>query len=148
MSLEERINGDIKTAMLAKDKDKLNALRAIKSAILLLKSEKNAQQIDEDAELKTLQKLAKARKEAAQIYQTQNRKDLYDEEMAQYQVIAQYLPAQMSEVDIENTLKQLMTDNGIDNIKDMGKLMGLATKTFAGKADNKIVSQIVKRLLS
>jgi len=148
MSLELRINDDIKAAMLGKEKERLNALRAIKSALLLLKTEKGAGEITEDLELKTLQRLAKQRKESAELYKAQNRDDLYQEEICQLEFINQYLPQQMSEEEITATLKQLIADNNISGIKEMGKLMGLATKAFAGKADNKAVSEIVKNLLS
>ncbi len=148
MSLELRINDDIKAAMLGKEKERLNALRAIKSALLLLKTEKGAGEITEDLELKTLQRLAKQRKESAELYKAQNRDDLYQEEICQLGFINQYLPKQMTEEEITATLKQLIADNNISGIKEMGKLMGLATKAFAGKADNKAVSEIVKNLLS
>ncbi|MCQ2270027.1 MAG: GatB/YqeY domain-containing protein [Bacteroidales bacterium] len=148
MSLEEKINNDIKAAMLAKEKEKLNALRAIKSALLLLKTEKAGAEITPEAELGLLQKLVKQRKESAELYKSQNRQDLYEEEMAQYEVIVKYLPAQMSADEIKNVISQLITDNNISGIKEMGKLMGLATKQLAGKADNKTVAEIVKSLLS
>ena len=148
MSLEEKINAEIKTAMLAREKGKLDALRAIKAALLLLKTEKDAKPITEDVEIKLLQKLVKQRKEAADIYKSQNREDLYKEEMAQMEVIAQFLPAQMSEEEIIAAVKQLISENNISGIKEMGKLMGLASRAFAGKADNKLVSEIVKSLLS
>lgn len=148
MSLEEKINNDIKAAMLAKEKEKLNALRAIKSALLLLKTEKAGAEITPEAELGLLQKLVKQRKESAELYKSQNRQDLYEEEMAQYEVIVQYLPAQMSADEIKNVVSQLIADNNISGIKEMGKLMGLATKQLAGKADNKTVAEIVKSLLS
>lgn len=148
MSLEEKINNDIKAAMLAKEKEKLNALRAIKSALLLLKTEKAGAEITPEAELGLLQKLVKQRKESAELYKSQNRQDLYEEEMAQYEVIVKYLPTQMSADEIKNVISQLITDNNISGIKEMGKLMGLATKQLAGKADNKTVAEIVKSLLS
>lgn len=148
MSLEEKINNDIKAAMLAKEKEKLNAIRAIKSALLLLKTEKAGAEITPEAELGLLQKLVKQRKESAELYKSQNRQDLYEEEMAQYEVIVQYLPAQMSADEIKNVVSQLIADNNISGIKEMGKLMGLATKQLAGKADNKTVAEIVKSLLS
>ena len=148
MSLEEKINNDIKPATLAKEKEKLNALRAIKSALLLLKTEKAGAEITPEAELGLLQKLVKQRKESAELYKSQNRQDLYEEEMAQYEVIVKYLPAQMSADEIKNVISQLITDNNISGIKEMGKLMGLATKQLAGKADNKTVAEIVKSLLS
>lgn len=149
MTLEERINEDIKAAMLAREKEKLNALRAIKSAILLAKTSKGAADtMSEEAEIKLLKQLVKQRQDSAAIYKEQNRDDLYQEEKAQLDVIAAYLPQMMSEEEIETTLKQIITDNGFAGMKDMGKVMGMATKAFAGKADNKTVSDIVKRLLA
>lgn len=148
MSLEERINSGIKTSMLAKDKTALDALRAVKAAILLLKTEKNAAPITEEVEIKLLQKLVKQRKEAADIYQAQNREDLAKDELAQMEVIAQFLPAQLTEEEITVSIQQMIKEQNISGIKEMGKLMGIASKSFAGKADNKLVSDIVKRLLS
>ena len=149
MTLEERINEDIKRAMLAREKEKLNALRAIKSAILLAKTSKGASDtLSEEAEIKLLKQLVKQRQDSAAIYKEQNRDDLYQEEKVQLDVIAAYLPQMMSEEEIEATLKQIIADNGFAGMKDMGKVMGMATRAFAGKADNKTVSDIVKRLLS
>lgn len=148
MSLEEKVMAGIKAAMLAKDQRALEALRAVKAEILLLKTAKDAKPITEDVELKLLQRLAKQRQEAADIYKNSGREDLAAEELAQLKVITQFLPAQMSEEEITAALKQLIADNNISGIKEMGKLMGLASKQFAGKADIKLVSQIVKQLLS
>ena len=135
--------------MLAREKEKLNALRAIKSAILLAKTSKGAADtMSEEAEIKLLKQLVKQRQDSAAIYKEQNRDDLYQEEKAQLDVIAAYLPQMMSEEEIEATLKQIIADNGFAGMKDMGKVMGMATKAFAGKADNKTVSDIVKRLLA
>ena len=148
MSLEEIINEDLKKAMLARDHEKLNALRAVKAAILLLKTEKNAGEITPEIEMKLLQRLVKQRKESAEIYKTQNREDLYAEEIVQMKVLETYLPAQLSNEEIEKTVKQLMEEHEINSMKDMGKLMGLTTKALAGKADNKVISEIVRSLLA
>lgn len=149
MKLEERINADIKAAMLAKEKEKLEALRAIKSAVLLLKTDKNfTGEIAEKDEIATLQRLVKQRKEAALMYKEQNREDLYNDEIFQVGIIEKYLPEQMSEGDIRIALENIIKETGASSAKDMGKVMGAAQKEFAGKADNKIVSQIVKELLS
>lgn len=149
MKLEERINADIKSAMLAKEKEKLEALRAIKSAVLLLKTDKNfTGEIAEKDEIATLQRLVKQRKEAALMYKEQNREDLYNDEIFQVGIIEKYLPEQMSEDDIRLSLEKIIKETGASSAKDMGKVMGAAQKAFAGKADNKIVSQIVKELLS
>ena len=148
MSLEQKINDDIKVAMLVKEKETLNALRAIKSALLLLKTEKNAGEITEEIELKTLQRLVKQRKESAEIYKSQNREDLCNEELFQVNIISKYLPEQLSEEDVINIIKQLIVQENITDIREMGKLMGLASKQLTGKADNKIISEIVKKLLT
>ncbi len=148
MSLEEKINADIKQAMLAKEKEKLEALRAVKSAVLLLKTDKNfTGEVAEKDEIAALQRLVKQRKEAAIMYKEQNREDLYDVEMFQVGVIEKYLPQQMNEEEIRLALQNIITEVGATSAKDMGKVMGNAQKTFAGKADNKIVSQLVKELL-
>lgn len=149
MSLEQRINDDIKAAMLARDKEKLNALRAVKSAILLAKTQKGAsEEIDEEGEIKILKQLVKQRQDSADMYKQQNREDLYQEEKFQLDIISQYLPQMMPIEEVENVVKQIIADGGFAGMKDMGKVMGQATKTFAGKADNKMVSEVVKRLLS
>lgn len=145
MSLEEKINADIKAAMLAKEAQKLEALRAIKSAILLIKTSGEAN--TEDAEIKALQKMVKQRKETADLYQKQNRQDLAEVELAQAAVIEKYLPAQMSEDEIREALKQIIVQVGAASPADMGKVMGVATKELSGKADGKTISAIVKQLL-
>jgi uncharacterized protein len=146
MTLEEKINADIKTAMLAKDQPKLEAIRAIKAAILLLKS--SGKPVTPDEEIKAMQKMVKQRREAADIYVTQNRKDLADVETFQANLIETYLPQQMSEADIRAALAQIITQVGATSPADMGKVMGVATKQLAGKADGKLVSTLVKELLS
>ena len=150
MSLEVQINNDIKQAMLNKEKDVLESLRAIKSAILLLKTGKDAAggEVSEAAEIAMLQKLVKQRKEAADIYVQQNRKDLADEELFQASVIERYLPKQMCREEIEAEVKSIIAEVGATSAKDMGRVMGQASKRFAGKADNRVVSEIVKTLLN
>lgn len=149
MSLEQRINDDIKAAMLAREKQKLEALRAVKSAILLAKTQKGAgEEIEEEGEIKILKQLVKQRQDSVEMYKQQNRQDLYEEEKFQLDVINAYLPQMMSEEEIEATVKQIIADGGFAGMKDMGKVMGQATKAFAGKADNKMVSDVVKRLLA
>lgn len=147
MNLETKINEEIKSAMLAKEKERLNALRAVKSALLLLKTEKAGAEITEEAEMKLLQKLVKQRTDAALLYHEQGRADLEAEELAQMKVIAAFLPAPLSDDEIKIAVKQMAVDNALNSIKDMGKLMGLASKAFAGKADNKRVADIVKEIL-
>ena len=150
MSLETKIATDLKTAMLNKDRETLEALRAIKSAILLEKTSKTATdgELTEATEISMLQRLIKQRKEAAEIYKSQNRQDLYDAEMFQVSVIEKYLPAQLSAEEVEKALKDIIAQVGATSPRDMGKVMGVASKQFAGKADNKTVSEIVKRLLA
>ena len=150
MSLEQQINNDIKQAMLNKEKDVLESLRAIKSALLLLKTSKEAVDgvVPESVEISTLQKLVKQRKEAAEIYTQQNRQDLADAELFQANIIERYLPKQMTREEIENAVKEIVAVEGATSMKEMGKVMGAASKRFAGQADNKVVSEIVKQVLS
>lgn len=150
MSLEEKINNDIKVAMLAKDRDKLEALRAIKAALLLIKTGKDTAttEVPQELELQTLQKLIKQRKEAAEMYKNQNRLDLYDVEIFQVGIIEKYLPEQLTNDEIENIVKNTIIETSASGIKDLGKVMGLASKKMTGKADNKVVAEIVKKLLS
>jgi uncharacterized protein YqeY len=148
MSLITQIDQDIKLAMLAKQADRLQGLRAIKSALLLAKTEKGAaDELTEDAEVKVLQKLVKQRKESADIYKTQNRDDLYQVEIAEMLVIEEYLPQQMSKFEIEGYLEELINRIGATSVKDMGRVMGMASKELAGKADGKTISEVVKQLL-
>lgn len=150
MDLESKIAADMKAAMLNKDRETLEALRAIKSAILLEKTSKTATggELDEAAGISMLQKLIKQRKEASEIYKSQNRQDLYNAEMFQVSVIEKYLPAQLSVEEVEKSLKDIIAQVGATSPRDMGKVMGVASRQFAGKADNKTVSEIVKRLLA
>lgn len=149
MSLFEQINADIKAAMLAKEKEKLEPLRAIKSAFLLAKTEKGGSgELAADAELKIIQKLVKQRKDSADMYKENGRDDLYEKEIAEAEVIARYLPEQMSADDILAEVKKLVEKVGAAGPQDMGKVMGLASKQFSGKADNKIVAAKVKEVLA
>lgn len=148
MTLEEKINGDIKTAMLAREQEKLEAIRAVKAAILLEKAkESGTGAMDEAAELKILQKLVKQRKESAEVYKAGKREDLASKELFEASIIEKYLPAQMGAEEVEAKIKQIIADTGAASMKDMGRVMGLASKEFAGKADNKTISETVKRLL-
>lgn len=149
MELEKLINDDIKQAMLARDKEKLEALRAIKAALLLEKTGKDASsgEIPESVELKMLQKLVKQRKESALIYIEQGRQDLADQELFQSAIIEKYLPAQMSEEEVKAIISAIITRVGAKEPKDLGKVMGAATKELAGKADNKTISGIIKSIL-
>ncbi len=148
MSLIQQIDQDIKLAMLAKQADRLQGLRAIKSALLLAKTEKGAsEEITPEAEIKVLQKLVKQRKESADIYKTQGRDDLYQVEMAEMAVIEPYLPQQMSRFEIEGFMQELIGRIGATSIQDMGRVMGMANKELAGQADGKTISEVVKQLL-
>lgn len=149
MSLKTTIDNDIKKAMLAKNKEELEALRAIKSMILLAETDKGATgEIAADVENKLLMKAAKQRKESAEIFQKEGRNDLAQRENFQLDVISRYLPKQMSESEVTDELKSIIAQVGAKGPQDMGKVMGVATKSLAGKADGKIISEIVKRLLA
>lgn len=149
MRLLEKIDQDIKKAMLAKEKERLEALRAVKNALLVQRTEKGgAVEIKPDVEIMLLKRLVKQRKEAAEMYVDQGRKDLADVEINQAGVIEEYLPEQLTEKEIEKNVKKVILETGASDLKDMGKVMGRASKEMAGKADNKLVSEVVKRLLS
>ncbi|GGC19861.1 aspartyl-tRNA amidotransferase subunit B [Parapedobacter defluvii] len=149
MALQDKIDQDIKAAMLAKDNTRLRGLRAIKAAILLAKTEKGpAEALTEDTEVKVLQKLAKQRRESAEIYKQQNRDDLYQIEIEELEVIESFLPKQLSREEVESAVKQLIAETGASGPKDMGKVMGLANQKLAGKADGKTISEIAKALLT
>jgi len=148
MSLIQQIDQDIKLAMLAKQAGRLQALRAVKSALLLAKTEKGAaEELTHEVEIKVLQKLVKQRKESADIYKTQNRDDLYQIEIAEMQVIEPYLPQQMTRFEIEGFIQELIGRIGATSIQDMGRVMGMANKELAGQADGKTISEVVKQLL-
>ncbi len=149
MSFFDKVNEDIKHAMLNKEpKDKLEALRAIKAAFLVAKTEKAGVVLTEELELKILNKLVKQRQESADIYKAQNRPDLYDKEIAEMKVIETYLPEALSIDAIEAAVKNAITKVGATSPSDMGKVMGVVTKELAGKADGKTISDIVRRLLA
>ena len=147
MSLTETINTDIKNAMKAREKEKLAALRAIKSALLLEASKDGSGEVSEEAEMKILQKLHKQRKDAAALYEEQNRPELLEDEVFQAGVIEAYLPAQMSEEEIGEVVKSIIAKTGASSPADMGKVMGAAMGQLAGKADGKIISMLVKKYL-
>ena len=142
------IDQEIKQAMLAKDAAKLRGLRAIKAALLLAKTEKgHAEEIDADAEIKILQRLVKQRKESATIYKEQGREDLFAVEQEEIDVISQFLPKQLDQAEIEIVISKIISETGATSIKEMGKIMGLANKELAGKADGKLIGEIVKARL-
>lgn len=148
MNLTEQINNDLKEAMKAKNKVKLESLRAIKSALLMAATEKGAGDSSEDAELKMLQKLVKQRKDAAEIYNKEGREDLAQPELDQVAIIEAYLPEQMSEAEVKAEVERIIAATGANSMADMGKVMGMANKNLAGKADGKLIAQFVKGSLS
>ncbi|MEO0404004.1 MAG: GatB/YqeY domain-containing protein [Bacteroidota bacterium] len=148
MGITEQIQTDIKEAMKAKDRDKLAALRDIKSKLLLEMTKDGSSEVDEAAGMKILNKLFKQRAEAAAIYTEQGREDLAAEELSQAEVIKAYLPEQLSEAEIEAKVKEIIASTGASSMADMGKVMGQASKAMAGVADGKVISGFVRKLLS
>jgi len=149
MSLQNDIMEGIKTAMRAKDTVTLESLRAVKSAILLAQTETGAkEEISEEDEVRLLQRLVKQRKDSAAIYIQQGRQDLADPELEQAAVIEKFLPAQLSEEEIEAVIKKIIADNNFAGMADMGKVMGIASKELAGSADGKTISNLVKKSLA
>jgi len=149
MSLQSQIMDAMKTAMKEKDTVALESLRAIKSAILLAQTESGAkEEISEEEEIKLLQRLVKQRKDSAAIYIEQNRQDLADPEIAQAAVIEKFLPAQLSEEEVEAVVRKIIAENNFSGMADMGKVMGIASKELAGSADGKTISNVVKRSLT
>ena len=149
MSLEQKIMGELKTAMLAKDEKGLRSLRAIKAAILLAKTaEGGGRELKEEDEIKLLQKLVKQRKDSLEIYQQQNRSDLAQKEQEEIEVIEKFLPKQLSADELRSAIAAVISELGASSPADMGRVMGAATKKLAGKADGKTISALVKELLS
>ena len=149
MSLQTKVMDALKEAMKAKDTIALESLRAIKSAILLAKTEAGAAaELAEEEELKLLQKLVKQRKDSAALYAQQGRNDLAEPELAQVAVIEKFLPKHLSEAEVTEAVKAIIAEVGATSAKDMGKVMGVATKQLAGKTDGKVISAIVKSLLA
>jgi len=149
MSLKATIDNDIKKAMLAKNKEELEALRSIKSMILLAETEKGTMsELSGETESKLLMKAAKQRKESAEIFQKEGRADLAQRENFQLDIISRYLPKQLSESEITEALKAIIASVSAKGPQDMGKVMGTATKSLAGKADGKVISEIVRKLLA
>jgi hypothetical protein len=147
MALEKRINDQLKTAMLAKDEKSLRALRAIKAAILLAKTAEGAGELSEADELKMLQKLVKQRRDSEEVFRQQNRLDLAVKEAEEIEVIEQFLPKALTEDELRAALQQIIVETGASSPADLGKVMGVATKQLAGKADGKAISALVKSLL-
>jgi uncharacterized protein YqeY len=149
MSLEQKVMTDLKTAMLAKDEKALRSLRAIKAAIILAKTAEGAGgEIKEEDEVKLLQKLIKQRKDSLEIYKGQQRSDLADKEQEEITIIEKFLPKQMSPDELKTVLQKIIAETGAISPADTGKVMGVATKQLAGKADGKSISTMVKELLS
>ncbi len=147
MSLEQKITQDLKEAMRAKDKVALRGIRAIKAALLLAQTDGSHAEMTEDKEIKLLQKLVKQRKDSLEIYEKQNREDLAQTEREEISIIEKYLPKQMDGDELEAFIKDIIEKTGASSMKDMGKVMGMASKQLAGRADGKTISGVVKQLL-
>lgn len=148
MSLEKDIMAAMKVAMKAKDQTALAALRAVKSEILLAKTSGDSEELKEEDEIKLVQKLVKQRKDSARIFSEQNREDLSEPELAQAAVLEKFLPEQLSEEDVTAVIKEIISKTGAAGMKDMGKVMGMANKELAGKADGRTISTVVKAQLT
>ena len=148
MSLENTINDAIKTAMKEKDKVALDSLGAVKSQILLLKTEAKGAEVSAEQEIAILQRMIKQRKDSFEQFVAQGRNDLAEVEEAQMKVIEKYLPAQLSPEELEAEMKKIIAEAGAETMKDLGKVMGIASKAFAGKSDGKSISEMAKKLLS
>lgn len=149
MKLDNILDGEIKKAMLAKDRTRLDVLRAIKKEFIEAKTAKNASgEISESIETSILQRMVKQRKESAEIFTTQSREDLAKDELAQLAILQEYLPEQLSPEALVEQISAIITSVGASSMKDMGKVMGLATKQLVGKAEGKVISDTVKKLLT
>ena len=147
MSLQTQVMTKLKDAMKAKDKVALESLRAIKSALLLAQTSGDSKELTTEDEIKLVQKLVKQRKDSAALYQEQGRNDLADPELAQVAILEQFLPEQMGEEELKKVISEIISNVGASSMKDMGKVMGMASKQLAGKADGKAISNVVKSLL-
>lgn len=148
MSLETKVMEALKEAMKAKDQTAMLALRDIKSAILLFKTDGSNKDLNNEEETKIIQKLIKKRKDASEIFSKQNRQDLFEKEEGEIKILEQFLPAQMSVDEIQKVVQQIIHELQATSVKDMGKVMGAASKALAGKADNKIISEFIKKILN
>ena len=148
MNLEEKIAEDLKSAMKAKDQASMRAIRAIKSAILLKKTDGSGTTLDSDGEIKLLQKLVKSRKESLEIYRKQNREDLAKVELEEIEVIGKYLPEEMTAEEVEELVSKAIEEVGAGSMRDMGKVMGIVSKRAAGRANGKLLADLVKNKLS
>jgi hypothetical protein len=147
MSIQELINNDIKKAMLAREADKLAALRSVKSAILLEASKDGRREISDEVALRIITKLVKQRRDSAQIYKEQNRKDLENDELEQLKHLEFYLPEQLSEDEVRLIIDKIIHNSGASSISDMGRVMGVATKELSGRADGKLIATLVREML-
>jgi uncharacterized protein len=149
MNLFDQISDDIRLAMLARDKERLEALRNVKKVLLEAKTAKSGgEELSDDAAIKAIAKLAKQGRDSADIYKQQNRLDLYEPEMAQVKILEEYLPKQMDDAELTAVIKAIIEKTGATSIKEMGKVIGLASKELAGKADGRLISDKVKSLLA
>lgn len=148
MSLESKITQDLKEAMKAKDEAAKRGIRAIKQAILLAKTDGSGKEIDRDAEIKMLQKLAKQRRESIEIFEKEGRDDLALKEKEELTIIERYLPEQLSPEELEKEISAIIEETGASSMKDMGRVMGIASKKLAGRADGKAISTLVKNMLN
>ena len=147
MSIADQINSDIKEAMKAKDRDKLDALRAIKSALIMEATKSADSTVDDELATKVMAKLLKQRMDAAEIYKTQDREDHYADEISQADVIKAYLPEPMAEAEVEEIVKKIIADTSASSMADMGKVMGMASAAVNGRADGKLISTMVRKAL-
>lgn len=148
MNLFDQISDDIRLAMLARDKERLEALRNVKKVLIEAKTAKSGgEELSDDAALKAIAKLVKQGRDSAEIYKTQNRMDLYEPEMVQVKILEEYLPKQMDDAELTVVIKAIIEKTGATSIKEMGKVIGMASKELAGKADGRLISEKVKSLL-
>jgi uncharacterized protein len=149
MNLYDKISDDIRLAMLARDKERLEALRNVKKVLIEAKTAKSSgEELSDEAAIKAIAKLARQGRDSAEIYKQQNRLDLYDPEMAQVKILESYLPKQMDDVELTDVIKAIIQKTGATTIKDMGRVIGAASKELAGKADGRLISDKVKSLLT
>lgn len=148
MTLEEKVQKKMVAAMKAKDKDQLRTLRAIKSELLLLKTDGSGDEVDEAKELKLIQKMVKSRQESLEIYQKENREDLAEKEAIEIEHIKDFLPAQLSAEEVTTAITAIIQETGASSMADMGKVMGIAQQKIGGQADGKTIAQIVKQVLA
>ena len=148
MSVQSQVMEQMKAAMKSKDTVALESLRALKSAFLMANTSGSNVELSEEDEIKIVQKLVKQRKDSAAIFQEQDRNDLADPEIAQAKILEQFLPAQMGEEELKTAIEAIISQTGANSMKDMGKVMGMASKQLGGKADGKAISMVVKQLLT